>query len=207
MLIPVNTTYRIAGTNLRLEGNGINHFPAESKPCDEFITEDYRYKCSIHHGIPCWDVRVKSTNQEEYQPLLSEINGLPLRLMTATFMYCGRMKTAPTIPPTVVNMPLTFKRCSALVKPPEIPDGVTHLADTFMYCNLLEVAPIIPASVIIMDNTFNGCISLRGILVCNASDRALEDKEFIRMTLYQTKLKGIKGDCSQEVKDRLWATK
>lgn len=208
MLIPVNTFYRVAGTNLRLEGDGINHFPAESKPCDEFTTEDYKYKCSIdNNGVPCWDVRVKSTSHEEYQPLLSEINGLPLRLMTATFKDCGRMKTAPAIPPTVENMTLTFKRCSALVEPPEIPEGVTHLPETFMECNLLEIAPIIPASVVVMSNTFYGCISLRGRLVCNASDKALEDEAFISMTLYKTKLKGVEGDCSQEVKDRLWVTK
>ena len=129
------------------------------------------------HG---YGICVLNKDKTEYEPMPSEVNGIPvvsahsafygcrnlskppllpegLKSLERTFEDCDKLTEAPTIPKTVQNMEFTFAKCKGLINPPEIPDGVKTMYATFWNCSSLETLPDIPDSVKQTGYVFEGC--------------------------------------------------
>ena len=138
---------------------------------DDFIkfeTKDYLY--TYDEELDGWNAVVLcDRTKTEYEPLLPEINGKPLKSLYATFAFCKKLKVAPIIPDSVVEMEQTFSHCFALEEPPVIPNGVVNMESIFSCCKSLKTAPVIPEKIKNIKGTFFGCTSLGGAVEINAN--------------------------------------
>ena len=103
---------------------------------------------------------VKDRTKTEYEPLLPEIDGIPLKSVKHTFRDCLFLAVAPVIPESVTDIFATFDGCISLTKTPKIPKGVKDLSYTFNFCGALTEPPEIPDGVVNMRHCFDSCISL-----------------------------------------------
>lgn len=205
-LIPVNTIFTPHLTETPIIGNGIAKFPESFQGGDTYCAGDYMYvycDTETKHG---WNAKVMMNNKKEYQPLLTKINGLPLRYMDSTFMFCRNMKKAPFIPQTVISIINAFWGCESLVEAPIIPGGIMDMDCAFYGCTALKMAPIIPESVTSMRSVFENCSNMTGTLICNATMRT-DTMSFVDHALKGTQIDGVSGKCTVRMKKILMATK
>ncbi len=97
--------------------------------------------------------------KENYDAILSNINGVDVTSMTHTFSGCTALITAPAIPSSVTDMTGTFIYCDSLTTAPTIPGSVIDMGATFSGCTALTTAPDMSKanSVTNMSWTFYGC--------------------------------------------------
>lgn len=197
-LIPIGCKYTFAETEETIVGNGVDvYFPSTMELGDYYDDEFYRYIISEDYGLAA---RAREKDLVDYGPLLESICGEPLRSLSAAFYGCQKMRVAPKIPESVMNMSYTFCDCKQLATAPKIPSGVDDMNYAFRGCRNLSAAPVIPENVTFMDNAFEGCLNLSGTLVCNANP------DFCEKALLGTLITAIKGSCSEETKARLLKT-
>lgn len=205
-LIPVNTIFTPHLTGTKIIGNGIAKFPESFQDGDIYCAGDYMYvyyDTETKHG---WNANVIDGTKEKYHPLLSEINGCPLKYLDSSFMFCGKMKEAPFIPQTVISIINAFWGCESLVEAPIIPGSIMDMDCTFYGCTALKMAPIIPESVTSMRSVFENCSNMTGTLICNATMRT-DTMSFVDHALKGTQIDRISGRCSPRMKKILMATK
>lgn len=159
-IVPEGCEYILADGETRL-GPG-EALPETSSDGDQLITPNYIYTCFTDSETDTqgWKVKVRDTQQENYPDLLSGVNGLPLTSMDGTFYNCSKIKFAPNIPETVIDLTSAFSGCKNLEKAPKIPEGVTDMTRAFQYCETIQEAPVIPGTVTNLYDTFSGCVSL-----------------------------------------------
>ena len=123
-----------------------------------YETEDYIY--TYDEKLYGYRAVVKDKTKTKYEPLLPEIDGIPLISLKNTFEGCKNLIEALKIPESVINMFGTFSGCTSLKTAPTIPNNVTNMSYIFSDCTSLTTAPVIPNSVISMEGTFLHCSSL-----------------------------------------------
>ncbi|MBO5221837.1 MAG: Ig-like domain-containing protein [Clostridia bacterium] len=117
--------------------------PTSPSVGDYFYYGDYRYEFVYINNKYGWDVYAESLTdgtqyKSSYGKILLSINNFPIIAMTSTFHSNPKIKTAPSIPITVVDMTQTFHSCTALVSAPKLPEGLLSMAATFADCPALK---------------------------------------------------------------------
>ena len=131
--------------------------PSQTKYGDVYIYGNYKY---TKEGSG-WKVSINiGKNEAEYGVVLESINENKITNMQGTFSNCTALKKPPKIPDSVTNMNSTFWYCTSLESVPKIPNGVTSMNATFLNCSLIKEPPILPDTVTSLDSTFYGCESL-----------------------------------------------
>lgn len=129
-------------------------------------TYDQCYTCTwdgtIANGVweNGWVVAVIDKTATSYAPIITSINHTNVTHMYETYRDCTALITPPEIPNGIVSLEGTFQNCTALTTAPEIPDGVVRMAATFFGCASLTEAPTIPEGVTFLILAFYNCSSL-----------------------------------------------
>lgn len=116
---------------------------------------EYRYNSAASTWSNCdlagWDINIISDGrryeQETFESPLSYINGEPVTIAKQTFLNATKLKYAPKMPDTIVDMTQTFNGCTALEYCPDLPNGTLLLVQTFHNCKALKTPPKISANV------------------------------------------------------------
>jgi hypothetical protein len=201
-IIPEGGVYYVKVTSINVgENTGYEEklvagdpFPKTVNYNDVFVFGDYEYRYgnTIHtydnsydgNRLKGWGAIALDKTKQEYEPLLSKINGQDLvylgctyasckqlnkaptipesvTYMVGTFYHCEQLKIAPTLPPNVDVISAAFYHCSNLTQAPAIPQTVTAMLSTFTFCKSLTVAPVLPSSLTHAENLFCGCYNLK----------------------------------------------
>lgn len=119
------------------------------------------------------------------------------------FSTCANLTTPPDLSKatSVKNMSWMFTACSKLATAPVIPESATNLHGCFNICTSLTSAPIIPQEAVTLGNLFYKCSALSGKLTINSSPTAYVN------CITGTQITEIVGDCPDDIKTQIMATK
>lgn len=120
-----------------------------------------------------WFPVVRDRTKSEYGPIVSEINGKPIKGLFGTYAYCTGIKNLswfnPNMPRLTYMISTFFGSSLEDAADLKFPQNVENICASFYGCASLSNAPMIPEGINKMEALFRECTTLKGKVCIDAN--------------------------------------